>query len=281
MDYEDIYDDRDDMYSSISKGSTITDKVQEKQQQFGVFNGKPITYPMQEYGGVPHYLDTYADNRSTTSSKRKRYTKEDEQETMTVPLSEVIETQVKNNNDIAKDIEESAKPMCWGCRNGVLSGPTIQSNIKGFSIMAKFIKEFLFKIGTDALEKQIQNIYNEHLKEPVAKSLGEEPEEWTLASIRHHLTFCICDPAISTRYKLHDFETVYKQSSGNVMGMKNCDINNLEVQEKELKKMGYSTEVICKLYGQKVNSSPAFNTDVTPPSDPGKQKLSHLNRTCL
>lgn len=282
-------DERDEQFSSIA-GSVIipTNRSQTSISQASntsntyrrKFNG--LTNPFIDINNPFGYM--LNDNSSERPKKKQKQSEEDkDDDRVPIALEKYNELEIENMNNITTNDEgDNYDSSCWGCRNCALSKTTINSNIKGYRLLASYINENLFKIAVKELEIGIKAIYEEHLKYPVAKSLGEEPEEWSLQAIRKHFKGHVCDPAINMRYKLHAFQTVFDICETNVLRQSRSDPKDVDVDEKKLKNMAFTQDVINRLYTTRLENSVAFNLDVTPISEVTKaSKFGHLNKSIM
>lgn len=128
----------------------------------------------------------------------------------------LIESQLKNKkHDILST--EFTDPGCWGCRNGILTEDSEINELQGCKDIMWLIKNNLFKISLDEFFISVKNIFDVELKVQVAKLTEvDPPQDWSLESIKHHFSHCICDPTIDQRLKINDLQTIYEIAKQNV-----------------------------------------------------------------
>lgn len=288
IDINDLYNEKDvscDDLASVGSARDVESLRSNRPRHFnGVSNAivPDLTFLQRKYA--------HSSNSSvSTQNKKKKLNNNDNNDKMIhIPLTDYIDKKdmvnISSNESISSQSlcnEKVNKSSCWACRNGVLTKGAINSNVEGFAKMANIINNNLFKVGIVELEDQIQQIYDKYLKYQIAQINNEEPEEWSLADIRKHLRFCLCDPAVTIRYKIYELETLYKVCSENVICCKSETPNEIEINRGMLRTLTYLSNEIMKLYSEKIESSSAFNIDVTPVSDMKKNKLMHLNRNLI
>lgn len=160
-------------------------------------------------------------------------------------------------------------PGCWGCRNGVLTPSSLESDIAGFQIIADFVFTHLYKVSLDEFYVTIKNIFDEHLKHQVAEVNEQDPpEDWTLEMIKHHFTHCICDPAIDQRTKIQDLQTIYEIAKDNVFQRVYTDDDDEEgklvIDRENVNIMMHIGSALSNHYLRNTEKSAAFSSGITP-----------------